>query len=160
MGTSGKYKSEFCTKLIEHMSTGLSFVSFGAKAGVSEHTLHDWVHRYDEFAKAKALAEVKSLEFWEKLGVMAATGKIKGFQPAVWIFTMKCRFRKYGYRDVQEEDVLEIVDRSEAARARLNRLEKLLEERSCWQKNSSIPLDVVSQPSGLLTESSKQESKK
>lgn len=94
-----KYKREFCAMLIEHMSQGLSFVSFGAIAKVSEVTLHQWAKDKPEFATAKAEAELKGLLWWEKAGLAGMVNKIDGFKPAIWIFTMKARFHKFGYRD-------------------------------------------------------------
>lgn len=105
MAASGKYKPEFCDGLIEHMAQGLSFVSFGSKANVCAATLNDWVTRYPEFGQAKAKAELKCLEFWEKVGMKGMVGQYKGFSAAVWIFSMKARFVKYGWRDIPEATV-------------------------------------------------------
>lgn len=91
------------------MSQGYSFVSFGAIAKVSEFTLHDWVKRIPEFAEAKGLAETLSLYHWETQGIEGLTAK--GFNATVWIYTMKCRFRKFGYNEdaPSEEDDLSKV---------------------------------------------------
>jgi hypothetical protein len=160
MATPTKYKKEFCQELITHMATGKSFDAFGGVVGVCHQTLYNWLETHEDFQQAKSVGELKGLNQWETIGLAGMMGKIKGFNPVSWIFVGKCRFRKYGYKDhVDEAQLIEVIDRSEAARARLHRLEQLLEERACWQKKSSIPLEVVQSPSGLLTESLEPESK-
>lgn len=101
----GKWKTEFSAALIEHMSQGLSFASFGGVAKVSEVTLHQWVKDHPKFAQAKSEAELRSLLWWEKAGIAGMVNKVEGFKPAIWIFSMKARFVKYGYRD--NHDVVE-----------------------------------------------------
>ncbi len=106
-----KYDAKFCQELIDHMAQGLSFVSFAGKAQVSAMTINDWITRHPEFGEAKAQGEVRCLEFWEKVGIKGMVGQIKGFMPAVWIFSMKARFVKYGWRDIpveQDQDAEEI----------------------------------------------------
>ncbi len=109
--TPYKYDAAFCEQLVEHMGQGLSFVSFAGKINVAASTINDWISRYPEFGDAKAKGEVKCLEFWEKVGIKGMVGQIKGFMPAVWIFSMKARFVKYGWRDIpveQDQDAEEI----------------------------------------------------
>lgn len=91
------YKPEYCELLIRHMAKGGSFTAFGAIADVSRETLYQWTREFPEFAEAKSNGEVKSLEHYEGLGYGGITGQIKNFNATAWIFTMKCRFKKYGY---------------------------------------------------------------
>jgi hypothetical protein len=76
---------------------GLSFESFGGKVGICHATLHRWVRDHDDFAQAKAIGELGSLYFWEKMG----RDKINSehFKAAVYIYTMKAKFAKFGWRD-------------------------------------------------------------
>ena len=92
-GRPTKYKPEYCTMLIEHMSSGLSFESFGANVDVCEDTLYEWAKVYPEFSEAKKIARIQCLKFWERIGIAGMSGKIKGFNAAIWIYNMKCRFR-------------------------------------------------------------------
>lgn len=92
------YRPEFCDLLIAHMTKGGSFTAFGAIANVSRDTMYQWTHEFPEFGEAKAIGEMKSLEHFEGLGYGGITGQIKNFNATAWIFMMKCRFKKYGYR--------------------------------------------------------------
>lgn len=94
-----KYQDDYPDLLIEHMSDGLSFESFGAKIEVHKDTLYEWLKKYEEFRESYLVGQAKSRLFWERLGVMGCQGLIKNFSATVWIFTMKCRF---GYRDGSE----------------------------------------------------------
>lgn len=104
MPTVPKYKAEFCEALIAHMSQGRSFLAFGAECSVSRKTLYQWVDVHADFGEAKGIADLKSLAYWEALGLGAITGQVPGFQQATYIFKMKCRFRKYGYNELAPMD--------------------------------------------------------
>lgn len=119
-GPKSKYRVEFCEGLVEHMSQGLSFSSFGGVIGVGETSLHQWAKDHPEFADAKARAELKSLLWWEKAGLAGMVNKVEGFKPAIWIFSMKARFVKYGYRDNHE------LEDPDVESARLTPSERLL----------------------------------
>lgn len=152
MATSHKYRPEFCEELLEHMGKGFSFESFGAVAKVTNKTLHDWAIRYPEFGDAKAHAELLSLWFWEKMGMAGASGKIKGFQTAVWIFSMKCRFRKYGWRDDEPEEGKSNKDTAEQAKRLLEVITEAVKDKQCQTSQSqsaAAPSEPPSQ-SGLL----------
>lgn len=115
------------------MSQGFSFQSFAGEIGVSAKTLHDWAHRYPDFGEAKFQAEVKSLRAWEQLGMDGMLGKIKGFNATVYIFSMKARFAKYGWRDLpenlkSEESVEENRFRSELAQMSREELTQMVEK--------------------------------
>ena len=99
MSCMTKYEPAICQKLIDHMSTGLSYESFAAEIGVTRKTLYNWEVEYPAWAQAKKEAFEKCLNFWEKLGMTGIMGKIKNFQSAVYIFNMKNRF---GWKDRQE----------------------------------------------------------
>ena len=95
----GEYKPEYDALLVEHLTLGLSFESFAAKADVNRATLYAWADRHPSFMDAKERGIMKSLLHWESMGMEGAVGKIPGFSVPTWIFTMKNRF---GYRDRQE----------------------------------------------------------
>lgn len=93
------YKQEYCQMLIDHMASGLSFLSFAAVINVSEECLYEWGRVHQEFSEAKKEAFVKNRLFWEDLAIKNI--KADKFQSTVWIFNMKNRFPKE-WRDRQE----------------------------------------------------------
>jgi hypothetical protein len=99
MARRSQYKPELCSLLVEHLSSGLTFESFGAVAGVSKQTLYVYLDKHPAFVEAKELGEMHGRLFWEKLGRAGAAGKVKNFNVSAWIFTMKNRF---GWRDRQD----------------------------------------------------------
>jgi hypothetical protein len=146
-----KYKKEYPEDLIKHMAEGLSFESFAGHCKVSVQCLFEWVARYDEFAKAKAIAEAQGMLFWERIGRTGMTGKIKNFVPAVWIFTMKCRFRKYGWRDDPQQDLPK--DQTNEARNLLVLLRQTVQDTQCQQISHTVspsPSSKSLSQSGLL----------
>ncbi len=94
VGRPTKYKPEFCQMLIDHMSEGYSFESFGAIAEVWDSTLDDWVNTIPEFADAKQTARKKQLYANEKLirdvakygdgNATAAIFILKNCHPKTW----------------------------------------------------------------------------
>jgi len=103
-GRPTKYKPEFCEMLIKHMEQGYSFESFAATIDTHRDTLYAWEKRHPEFSDAKKTGVSKSLLFWERLGVMGATGEIEKFNPTAWIFSLK---NKHQWRDKTPDEVRE-----------------------------------------------------
>ena len=97
--------------LIDHMSTGLSFESFGAKAFCGKQTLYDWVKAHPDFALAKDIAMVLCQEWWEKAGLdgMYRGGRDTPFQSAMWNFNMSARF-KWAYKQENSVTVSRLED--------------------------------------------------
>lgn len=105
-GRPTAYRVEYCDMLVEHMSKGLSFETFGVTIGVHPDTVDAWAElevvdvdgtkverpKHPEFRRAKNEGRKAALKYWESLGVDLITGKIKG-KAAVWIFVMKNRFK-------------------------------------------------------------------
>jgi hypothetical protein len=97
-GRPTKYKPEYCQLLIKHMTTGLSYETFGAALNVSKETIYDWERAHAEFLDSKRIAFTKCQEFWEKLGIdeilntSEYQGGSKSLNSAVWVFNMKNRF--------------------------------------------------------------------
>lgn len=97
-GRPSKYKPEYCQLLIDHMKTGMSFESFGAKVGTHWDTLYNWCKEHPEFIEAKKIGKNLELEWWETLKRGSAAGKLKNSNPTLIIFSMKNKFPKM-YRD-------------------------------------------------------------
>lgn len=90
-GRKSTYDPNYCELLIEHMKRGLSFETFGSKISKDRKTLYNWVEAHPEFKEAKEIAHLHSQYFWESRGIEGLTER--GFNAAVWIFTMKNRFK-------------------------------------------------------------------
>ncbi len=98
------YKQEYCQKLIDHMSKGLSFESFGATMGIARDAVYEWAKKHPEFAEAKAAALDASLLWWEQQGQKGMWVDKDGpvLNNTIWVFSMKNR---HGWRDKQDVDV-------------------------------------------------------
>ena len=102
-GRPTSYKPEYCAMVIEHMSKGLSFETFGAVANCSKQSLYLWAETHEEFSDAKKAGFLKCQLFWEELGLKGLWGsKDSSFNTGVWIFNMKNRF---GWRDKIEQEI-------------------------------------------------------
>lgn len=62
-----EYKPEYCEMLIEHMSKGKSFESFGAVVNCGRATLYNWRRDHSDFLDAFNTAREKHLEYMESL---------------------------------------------------------------------------------------------
>lgn len=102
-GRPTKFKVEYCDKLIEHMSKGYSFETFGPSIGVATSSTYRWLtdeasddektkHNKEMFREAKKRATDECRLFWERMGIGGAMGRIPGFNVTAWIFNMKNRF--------------------------------------------------------------------
>lgn len=103
MARPSLYKKKYCDELLAHMSEGFSFENFAGLIGVHRDTLYEWTKAHPEFSDAKKRGLDLSLLFWERLGIRAASGELKGINPAIFIFTLKNRF---GWKDqpVEKEE--------------------------------------------------------
>jgi hypothetical protein len=154
MGQPTKYDPKYCQMLIDHMALGQSFFSFGAQINVGRRTLYDWLEVHDDFEEAKQQGELKSLDYWERIGINGMRGKIKGFNPTVWIFVSKCRFRQYGYRDYEPEEDPRKIDKADQVAKLMAHLTQMVEDKQCQPVQTySSPLLVESPQPGLLGES-------
>jgi len=156
MAKPTKYRKEHCEALINHMKEGLSFHAFAGRLLVSPRVLFDWVEKHPEFHEAKLIGEMVGLLFWEKTGIAGTHGKIKGFQQASFIFNMKARFAKYGWRDTppDETDKINNTDRTELAQRLIGRLTDAIRDEQCSNLNPSQSLSSQASSSlGLLGES-------
>ena len=85
------YKTDYDERLIEHLNRGLSYESFAGVVGVNRDTLYEWEKRYPTWKEAKALGKMKSLLFWERMGIAGTAGHIKGFNLGGWVINMRNR---------------------------------------------------------------------
>lgn len=107
-GRPSEYKPEYCQLLINHMADGLSYESFAGVIRKSIQTLYNW-EAIPEFLEAKKIAEPLCRLWWEKKGqelnetFKDADGMTvtRAMPPAVWIYNMKCRFRKEWHDPVE-----------------------------------------------------------
>lgn len=102
MGRPTKYKPEYCEQVVEHMAKGFSFESFAAIVEVNIDTLYEWANVHPAFSEAKKLAFSKCRHYWEKLGIEGLHSKF--FNSAIWIYNMKCRFRKEWHDNITVDD--------------------------------------------------------
>jgi hypothetical protein len=102
MGRPSKYRESYCQQLVEHMQQGLSFESFAAVVGVHRDTLYEWVSKHEAFSDAKKRGWAAGLLYFEQMGIQGMIGGLAKFNPTVWIFTMKCRFKGAGWLDKPE----------------------------------------------------------
>lgn len=89
------------------MKQGFSIESFAAVISVSKQTIYAWKELHPEFLDAIKKGEAESLLFWETLGMGRLTGKVPGFNSAVWIFNMKNRFKWTDRADIISREVEE-----------------------------------------------------
>lgn len=95
VGRPTNYKPEYCEKLVEHMSKGLSYETFAGTIDTHKQTLYDWEKANPEFMDAKKRAFEKCRIFWEQIAIDHLVEHDKGskLNSSVWIFNMKNRFR-------------------------------------------------------------------
>lgn len=101
VGRPTKFRPEYCSKVIEHMSKGFSFESFAGIVGTTESTVWNWANDFPEFLEAKKQAYARSRVFWEQQGIIGLFSDKDGpkLNTGVWAFNMKNRF---GWTDRQE----------------------------------------------------------
>jgi hypothetical protein len=104
-----KYKPEYAAMLINHMSDGSSFMSFGAVAEVSKATLYDWLDTYPEFKEAYEIAKLQALSWWEKQGKAGLWNtKESSLNTGAFVFQVANRFKENGYtRNPQADEAQE-----------------------------------------------------
>lgn len=61
-----KFKTKFCSMLMEHMRDGLSYASFAGVAGVCRDTLYEWEKLHPDWASTKKLAWELCRLYWDK----------------------------------------------------------------------------------------------
>lgn len=120
VGRPTLYEQRYCEMLVEHCEKGKSIEAFAGKIGVSIDTIYEWAKVHPEFSEAKKVAYAASLSWWEDFGqdnllsttessgwAGAKDTSSKSLNSSVWIYNMKCRFRKQ-YTEVQK--IKQIID--------------------------------------------------
>lgn len=91
-GRPTKYKKKYCQDVIDFMSKGYSLEAFAGSIGTHKDTIYEWQKKHTEFSDAVKIAKDQCRIQWEKQGMNGLWGGHK-FNPTVWIFNMKNRFR-------------------------------------------------------------------
>lgn len=71
-----KYDPKFCEMVVEHMSKGYTFTSFGAICKAGRPTMHEWVRDRPEFRDAVQRGQAARCKYHETL-LLAAQAKKK-----------------------------------------------------------------------------------
>jgi len=93
-----KYKPEYCQMLIDHMSKGFSYETFGAEVSCGRTTLYDWELVHPEWKAAKKEAMERAQKFFETRLIAKISGqeikgvKVKDIDTSCLIFALKTRF--------------------------------------------------------------------
>lgn len=139
-GQPPKYREEYCDLLIEHMSNGDSFETFGVYLRKMRHTpreekpicrktLYNWADQFPEFLHAKNFAFDCRLHSDEQSAKGLISGELKG-NASVLIHKMKCVEPKlYLEKTVQEvhnKHSIEDVDTSKLSDEELATLNGLI----------------------------------
>lgn len=103
-GRPTKYKSEYCSRLIELCSQGLSRRALCAEIGICTDTFYEWVKTIPEFSVAYKKGEAAAAHFYESKMLEGGLGKIKGFNVMALTFLMKNRYPKE-FRDKQDVEL-------------------------------------------------------
>jgi hypothetical protein len=104
MGRPAKYKPEYCQMLIDYMSEGYSYESFGAEVDVNRDTLYNWEKLFKDFSDAKSIAKLKQLRHDEKLLKELTKGEHGRSANAIsHIYKMKCSHQGWIEKQVIEQ---------------------------------------------------------
>lgn len=118
LGRPTKFKPEYCDMLIDHMSKGYSFESFGAVISVDRTTLYHWETLFKDFSHAKGIARNKQLFFDETVLMALAKGEYgKSANASAQVYKMKCTHQGWIEKQVVEQTNKNIqinIDSSEA----------------------------------------------
>lgn len=97
-GRPTKYRDALCDMLIETMSEGKGLTDFAAEQNISYEALKVWAREHPKFSEAYKIGRIKQLYWWNQLGraALLSPGKI---DRAIYIFSMKVKFRDFGYHE-------------------------------------------------------------
>jgi hypothetical protein len=125
MGRPPKYKPEYCQLLLDHMESGLSYLSFAGKVRVAFKTLFEWEKDYPEFKEAKEQGMALSLLWDEDLLNRGTNGKVRGYNAASHKWKMTNRYKWSDRTEVLSKDAanLNIEDLKKEAAELLAKLE-------------------------------------
>ena len=89
VGRPSKYYSGIGKELISHMAKGLSIQSFCMGKNIPYTTFYDWVRRHPKLKNNLEVGKCKTILFWEQVGLLAITGRIKGFKTGMYLLQMR-----------------------------------------------------------------------
>lgn len=103
VGRPSEYKPEYCQRVINLASEGMSKTEIATNLGHVRQTLDDWMEQYPEFSDAMAQAKEICRSVWEMHGRKAIFGKDKDFNHQGWYINMRNRFRDDWYESSKSE---------------------------------------------------------
>jgi hypothetical protein len=93
------YRPEYCQELIEHMSKGFSYITWGPskRPRISVSAMYEWEKRHPEWLEAKKIGYSEGLRFFETLLILKAHDSGKKHDMTAALFALRTRFHKeYG----------------------------------------------------------------
>lgn len=151
MARKSSYKPIYCKKLLDMSREGKSLQQVAAEIGVTPRTMRNWKEKYPEFKEACAEGLVLACAWWENEIQQGMNDKDK---PKHWatsiIYTMKCRFKEFGYNERQEQSI-EITNKHEtmsnedidrALKAITDKIKDKQEHTASESKNQEQSVDV------------------
>lgn len=139
MARPTKYNPEYCQLIAKWMKKGHSKLFVAGRLGISRDTLYEWCRKYPEFSDTIKVGEMQSYAYWEELGMKAMLGKMKGFRPSLWIFTMKARF---GWRDnspvKKTQDMADVIEKETKQERPQRTIAEIVEKYSEYKPTSLV----------------------
>lgn len=123
------YRSEYCDKLVEMASKGLSVRAFAATIEVSYSTLYRWAAEIPEFKEAMEIAEMKRHLFYEVTALRNITNREFNNQLFIRLAQTIGRWKDEDERPQVEGQSAEHIDPSlMTAEQRRERIRRLTEQ--------------------------------
>ena len=143
-GQPSKYKKKYCKQVVEHLSSGFSFESFGAVIDVHRDSLYEWRKVHPEFSDAIKTGQLKALHRHEQVGkaimygVPISAGKTmldpKKMNTAIWIFKAKTQYGFIEKSVVEHTGNITSIPSSEQVKTLCDELEGLAKEKDAWKE--------------------------
>lgn len=95
-----KYKPEYCEMLLDHLSKGFSYDSFGGDIGICRATMYNWEEAHPEWKEAKIQGQKNGQKFFEQRLIAKISGQeidgidLKKIDVTCLIFALKTRYWK------------------------------------------------------------------
>ena len=87
-----KYTEDYCQKVEDLMSSGMSITEVASTLGIHRDTIYDWSKKFPEFKQAMRNGVALSQAWWERQARLNIDKK--EFNHRLWEFNMKCRFKE------------------------------------------------------------------
>lgn len=93
-GPDSKYLPIMCQQIMEVAQEGGHIAAMRAKLGyISKDTFYRWQEEYPEFKEAVEASKLISQVYYEKIGLLGATGQIKDFNATTYALIMNNKFK-------------------------------------------------------------------